>query len=93
MHLTMPSVAALSLIAEAHRIVEQTIMEHERDDERTVYPRLVPHLAHGHGLAAISRAHREILHLGRLLARSADGLDVGDADRYLIRDVQDDRID
>ena len=32
--------AALSLIAEAHRIVEQTIMEHERDDERTVYPRL-----------------------------------------------------
>ncbi len=72
---------AVPLIVEAHKLVERTIVEHERDDERTVYPRLSPHLADGHGLAAMSRAHREILHLGRLLARSADALSIADTDQ------------
>ena len=36
----------------------------------------------------MSRAHREILHLARLLARLADGLRTEDVDRYLIRDAQ-----
>ena len=36
----------------------------------------------------MSRAHREILHLARLLQRLSDGLKVEDADRYLIRDAQ-----
>ena len=36
----------------------------------------------------MSRAHREILHMARLLARLADGLSPIDADRYLIRDGQ-----
>ena len=42
----------------------------------------------GAGVAAMSRAHREILHLARLLARLSDGLRAEDADRYLIRDAQ-----
>ena len=36
----------------------------------------------------MSRAHREIQHMARLLARLADGLSPNDADRYLIRDAQ-----
>jgi hypothetical protein len=36
----------------------------------------------------MSRAHREILYMARLLARLADGLSPNDADRYLIRDGQ-----
>ena len=36
----------------------------------------------------MSRAHREIMHQARLLARLADGLSSEDADRYLIRDAQ-----
>ena len=36
----------------------------------------------------MSRAHREILHLARLLTRLSDGLKMEDADRYLIRDAQ-----
>ena len=36
----------------------------------------------------MSRAHREILHLARLLARLSDGLKIEDVDRYLIRDAQ-----
>jgi hypothetical protein len=36
----------------------------------------------------MSRAHREILHLARLLARVADGLRPEDVDKYLVRDAQ-----
>jgi len=37
---------------------------------------------------AMSRAHREIIHMARLLGQLTDGLTPGDADRYLIRDAQ-----
>jgi hypothetical protein len=36
---------------------------HEREDERSVYLRLTDYLADRHGLGAMSRAHREIVHL------------------------------
>ena len=36
----------------------------------------------------MSRAHREIIHLARLLGQLAAGLTPEDADRYLIRDAQ-----
>jgi hypothetical protein len=80
--------AAVSLIAEANRIVAADIVEHERDDEARIYPRLAQFLPDRHGLVAMSRAHREILHLARLLRRMSDGLSAEDADRYLIRDAQ-----
>ncbi|MEQ1577765.1 MAG: heavy metal translocating P-type ATPase [Hyphomicrobium sp.] len=80
--------AAIALIGEASKLVGRHIVEHERDDESRVYPRLAKFLHDGHGLAAMSRAHREILHLARLLARLSDGLKAEDADRYLIRDGQ-----
>jgi Hemerythrin HHE cation binding domain len=80
--------AAVVLIGEANRLVAGQIVEHERDDEGRIYPRLAKSLHDGPGLAAMSRAHREILHLARLLARLSDGLRPEDADRYLIRDAQ-----
>ena len=49
---------------------------------------MAAHLADRHGLGAMSRAHREIMHLARLLRRLADGLTPQDADHYLIRDAQ-----
>ena len=79
---------SVRLIGEATVIVAQRIVEHERDDERTVYPRLTEYLTDRHGLGAMSRAHREIMHQARLLSRLADGLSPEDADRYLIRDAQ-----
>ena len=36
----------------------------------------------------MSRAHREIQHLGRLLDRLVTGVSEEEADRYLIRDAQ-----
>jgi heavy metal translocating P-type ATPase len=76
------------LILKADRIVEREIVEHERADESAVYPEVANFLADRHGLGAMSRAHREIIHLARLLRRLADGLSSGDIDRYLIRDAQ-----
>ena len=79
---------AVTLIGEADRIVTQQIVAHEQADETTVYPQLTKFLSDGHGLGAMSRAHREVIHSARLLRRLADGLVSADADRYLIRDAQ-----
>lgn len=79
---------AVTLISEADSIVSQQIVTHERADETAVYARVAKYLADRHGLGAMSRAHREIIHLSRLLRRLADGLIPEDADSYLIRDAQ-----
>ena len=82
------SQSAVALIAEANGLVARIIVEHEHTDETSIYPRLARILADGHGLAAMSRAHREIVHLARLLKRIAAGLDAAQADKYLVRDAQ-----
>ena len=76
------------LIVEANAVVQEQVVEHERDDEGSVYPRLASVLMDGHGLSAMSRAHREILHLARLLARVVEDLPSEKIDRFLIRDAQ-----
>jgi heavy metal translocating P-type ATPase len=80
--------SAAALIGEAHRLVQGSVVMHEREDEDSVYPKLTEVLRDRHGLSAMSRAHREILHLARLLARIAEELPSEKIDRYLIRDAQ-----
>ena len=79
---------AAALIAEANAVVQADVVAHERDDEGNVYPTLAKVLADRHGLSAMSRAHREILHLARLLARLVADLPTERIDRYLVRDAQ-----
>ena len=79
---------AVSLIGQANAVVQDQVVAHERDDEGSVYPRLARLLQDSHGLSAMSRAHREILHLARLLGRLAEDLPSEHVDRYLIRDAQ-----
>jgi len=79
---------ASALIARANGIVQDSVVKHERDDESSVYPALAKALHDGHGLSAMSRAHREILHLARLLARLTEDLPTEIIDRYLVRDAQ-----
>ena len=79
---------AVDLILCAHNIVEESVVSHEREDETTVYPRVTKYLGDGHGLSAMSRAHREIQHQARLLERLAHRLRAEDADKYLVRDAQ-----
>jgi len=84
----VPPEDAVALIVEANAVVQKQVVEHERDDEGSVYPRLASVLMDGHGLSAMSRAHREILHLARLLARVAEDLPSEKIDRFLVRDAQ-----
>ena len=77
-----------ALIVEANKVVQEQVVVHERDDEGSVYPRLATILRESHSLSAMSRAHREILHLARLLARVVEDLPTEKVDRYLIRDAQ-----
>jgi hypothetical protein len=79
---------AADLLEEAHRLVQGSVVTHEREDEGSVYPKIAEVLRERHGLSAMSRAHREILHLARLLARIAADLPSEKIDRYLIRDAQ-----
>ena len=79
---------ARQLIVEANQIVTQQIAPHERDDETAVYPRVARFLSDRHGLSAMSRAHREIIHLARLLRKLADSLSAEEIDRYAARDGQ-----
>ena len=57
-------------------------------DESKVYPRLRRSLASGYGLAAMSRVHRELLHLAHLLSRLSESLSEGDTDPTTLRDGQ-----
>jgi heavy metal translocating P-type ATPase len=79
---------AACLISEAAGLVGRNVAKHEQDDETIVYPKLSVYLPDGHGLGAMSRAHREIRHQTRLLARIASGLSGPEIDRYMIRDAQ-----
>jgi heavy metal translocating P-type ATPase len=79
---------AMALVEEANDIVQRDVVTHERADEGTIYPRIAKALPHYHALSAMSRAHREILHLARLLARLVEDLPLEKIDRYLIRDAQ-----
>ncbi len=82
------SAQAVDLIAQARSIVAERVVTHERNDESSVYPGLGGSSGDDRGLSAMSRAHREILHLARLLNHISEGLTPGDIDRYLVRDAQ-----
>jgi heavy metal translocating P-type ATPase len=77
-----------NLIREANAIVSKELVTHEKADEAQVYPRLRRSLASGYGLAAMSRVHRELLHLAHLLSRLSASLSEGDVDALTLRDGQ-----
>jgi heavy metal translocating P-type ATPase len=76
------------LIRQASILVEKELVSHERMDETNVYPRLRRSLASGYGLAAMSRVHRELLHLAHQLSRLSESLSEVDVDELTLRDGQ-----
>jgi hypothetical protein len=76
------------LTEEANALVQEQVVEHERDNEGGNYPRLAKVLMDHHGLSAMSRAHREILHFARLLARVTEDLPSEKIERYLVRGAE-----
>ncbi len=80
--------AARLLIQEAYSRVTREIITHEKDDEAIVYPKISHYLRDPSLLSAMSRAHREIAHLSRLLSRLTNELSTDVTDHYIIRDAQ-----
>jgi heavy metal translocating P-type ATPase len=82
----------VALVQQAASIVREQVVPHERDDERNVYPQLDRLIGDSTTSAAMGRAHREILHLARLLdlmaadasPETADDLFAYDAQRILL---------
>ncbi|MDE2333631.1 MAG: hemerythrin domain-containing protein, partial [Rhodospirillales bacterium] len=82
---TAPEQAA-ALIGDANALVRESIVAHERADEGAIHGLLAARRAEPISLAAVSRAHREILHLARQLDQLTEELPA--VDRYLVRDAQ-----
>jgi soluble P-type ATPase len=51
------------------RVIRDQLLPHEQDDEARLYPEMAPLLGGRDPMAAISRTHREIVHLARRLLR------------------------
>ena len=79
---------AIALVREANKIVSDKIVLHERNDEGVIYPQLGKLAQERYALGALSRAHREIVHLAKLLQGTLDEATLGEIDKYWIRDAQ-----
>ncbi|WP_055136984.1 heavy metal translocating P-type ATPase [Pseudomonas corrugata] len=67
-----PPEQARADLAELVNHLQTSLAQHEREDERTLYPLLMRNLAGEDPLSAMSHIHREIFRLIHLLARMSD---------------------
>ncbi|AMZ70345.1 MULTISPECIES: heavy metal translocating P-type ATPase [Pseudomonas] len=67
-----PPEQARADLAELVNYLQTSLAQHEREDERTLYPLLMRNLAGEDPLSAMSHVHREIFRLIHLLARMND---------------------
>jgi hypothetical protein len=64
------------------------VMAHEHNDERQVYTGIAAQLDGDDPLAAMSRTHQEIFHLGRTFERVREGMDVTEPDAEDLIDLR-----
>lgn len=70
----LPADAARRELAELDEALQSRVLQHEREDEAHLYPKLESMLGGDDPLAAMSRAHREIRRLARLFHDMTDDL-------------------
>jgi heavy metal translocating P-type ATPase len=75
-------------LAEVHRFVTTDLLEHERLDEREIYPTIAAQLSGEDPLGAMSRTHQEIFHLARLLALLIGDLPEAGPDPHDLPDIR-----
>lgn len=71
----MPAEMVIAELAAVDALLAEKLVPHEREDDLSLYPRLARMLGGSDPMASMSRAHREILHLVRLLGRLVADLD------------------
>jgi soluble P-type ATPase len=68
----MDPTAAITELREIHAFLVDTLVPHEEEEDRTVYPLLARAFGTDDATAALHRTHTEIFHLIRLLGRIID---------------------
>ncbi len=71
---TMDPLEARSALSELRSFLEDTLVPHEEEEDREVYPLLSAALGTDDAISALHRTHTEIFHLVRLLGRIVDEL-------------------
>ncbi|MBI2767184.1 MAG: heavy metal translocating P-type ATPase [Chloroflexi bacterium] len=69
----------LTRLNETQREINSTLLPHERDDERTLYPQIARALDGDDPLGAMSRTHQEVFHLAKSYDRLIEQVN-GEAD-------------
>ena len=80
--------AARKELAELDDILRNQLLMHEREDEMSLYPKLESMLGGDDPLAAMSRAHREIVRLARLFHQMTEDLPRDAIAPAIIQDLQ-----
>jgi len=71
-----------------NELLRQQLLPHERQDDAQVYPAMARLIGGDDPLAAMSRMHREIQHLARLLSRMTKDLPSGGPDPVTLAEIQ-----
>jgi hypothetical protein len=85
---TAPASAARGDLLALDALLHERLLPHERQDDAELYPKVAQLLGGEDPLAAMSRTHREILHLGRLLHRMTRDLPPDGPDEATSRELQ-----
>ncbi|MDA8230549.1 MAG: heavy metal translocating P-type ATPase [Magnetospirillum sp.] len=75
-------------LAAIDRLLRESLVPHERRDDSRLYPELAEILGGEDPMAAMSRTHREILHLARLYNRMVAEFTEAGPDRDDLRDIR-----
>jgi heavy metal translocating P-type ATPase len=84
----LPAAGARTELLELDTLLRERLLPHERQDDAELYPKVAQLLGGEDPMAAMSRTHREILHLGRLLHRMTGDLPPAGPDPEAARDLQ-----
>ncbi len=85
---TLPAATIRNELVELDHVLHDRLLPHERQDDSELYPRVAHMLGGDDPMAAMSRTHREILRLARLLHRMTEDLPPEGPDTAAVRDLQ-----
>ena len=84
----VPRGAIAAELSDLNELLREKLLPHERQDDAQVYPAMARLIGGDDPLAAMSRMHREIHHLARLLSRMTKDLPPGGPDPGSLADIQ-----
>jgi iron-sulfur cluster repair protein YtfE (RIC family) len=84
----VPRAEVAAQLSDLNELLRRQLLPHERQDDAEIYPAMARLIGGDDPLAAMSRMHREIHHLARLLSRMAKDLPPGGPDPRTLAEIQ-----